>query len=233
MWFAAQRQPDGRSSIGLASNKGGDLANPADWTRHGQILDCGFAGRAITIDPVVYYAPGGYDPGNGDGRHPIWMLYGSGVGNSDIFDLYLAHADDYAGPYQAANGGKPVSSVDGKGYPYLWPGDLWRDPQTGTFWKLQSYGVTVRAGYANGHGRSGWTYADSLAGPWYWVPRHMAYLAPERTGDKRAIEVSFFSEGDDLDMFSANDSDDVGYRDSVQHWRSTVSADTRPTKQET
>jgi hypothetical protein len=223
MWFAAQRRPDGRSSIGLAGNQG-DLANPADWIRHGQILDAGFAGRTITIDPVVYYAPNGYDPGNGDGEHPIWMLYGSGVGNSEIYDLYLVYADDCAGPYRSANGGRPVSSVDGKGYPYLWPGDIWRDPQTGAFWKLQSYGVTVRAGYANGRGRAGWTYADSLVGPWYWVPRHMAYLAPERTGDQRAIEVSFFGERDDLHIFSANDSDDVGYRDSVQHWRSRVSA---------
>ncbi len=223
MWFAAQRQPDGRSSIGLASNDG-DLANPADWKRHGQILDSGFAGRTVTIDPVIYYEAEGYDPGNGDGTHPIWMLYGSGVGNSEIYDLYLVYADDYKGPYHSANGGKPVASVDGKGYPYLWPGDIWRDPQTGTFWKLQSYGVTVRAGYANGHGRSGWTYADSLAGPWYWVPRHMAYLAPERTGDKRAIEVSFFSEHDNLHMFSGNDSDDVGYRDSVQHWQSKIIA---------
>ncbi len=225
MWFAAQRLPDGNSSIGVTGNEG-DLTNAADWNRHGQIISCDFAGELITIDPVIYYDAAGYDPGNGDGTHPIWMLYGSGASNSCIYRLFLAYADHYAGPYHSANGGRPVSSVDGQGYPYLWPGDIWRDPLTGTFWKLQSYGVTVHAGYLNGNGRSGWTYADSLAGPWYWVPRHMEYLAPHRTNDKRAIEVSFFEENNELHLFSANDTDDVGYRDSVQHWKTAISAKT-------
>ena len=220
VWYAAQNTSF-VGSIGVASNSG-DLTDPDDWVKGGQIITPTFAGDLNTLDPVVYYHAAGYDPGTGDGSHPIWVMFASleTTSLSLCYKLMLANADTFGGTYTLANGGDPVSEVDGKGYPYLWPGDLVR-AANGIFWKLQSYGVTTDAGYADANGRCGWTFAASLAGPWYWHPSKMEWISPSTTNDHRSIEPGLFFEDGKLHVVTATDSDATSAaRERVTHYRS-------------
>ena len=224
IWFGAQNASSA-GSVGVASNSG-DLTDPADWIKAGQIITPTFGGDTNTLDPVVFYDPDGYDPGTGDGSHPIWLIFASlGTALSEVYQLKIAYADTFDGTYTLANSGNPITEVDGQGYPFLWPGDIVRDTITGRFWKLQSYGVTAGT-YADGDARCGWTYADQITGPWYWMPNQMEWIDPADTSDERSIEPGLFFEGGKLHVVTATDTDaSTAARERITHYISPTTVE--------
>jgi len=96
----------------------------ANWSEGSSnpIIPSNALGGTRVIDAQFMYFSGSFDPGNGDGSHPYWLLVGKDIGTNNVQDMHLFYSDSMESGWTIANAGAAVFSVASPDD--IYPGDL-------------------------------------------------------------------------------------------------------------